>query len=216
MVEELFPALVSPVAEVDMDEGVVPGLHGLLYQLHARLMQALAAFPDVAGGTGTDNILPGSFAAHTPRDDVVERQFAGREMLAAVLASVPVAGENITAVEFDLGSGQAVVEKQPDNPRHGHMEIDGGYPVVPVRLEIASELAYLAPALEIVVGILALFERDHLGKVSEQQRECPLDPYYPDRHVMLVQNKNITVQTGMIFSSNHNSHTVLIAIRSRW
>jgi len=73
MVEELFPALVSPVAEVDMDEGVVAGLYGLLYQLHTRLMQALAAFLHIAGRTGTDNVLPGGFAAHTPRDDVVER-----------------------------------------------------------------------------------------------------------------------------------------------
>ena len=30
MVEELFPAFVSVVAEVDVDEGVVPGLYGLL------------------------------------------------------------------------------------------------------------------------------------------------------------------------------------------
>ena len=30
VVEELFPAFVSLVAEMDVDEGIVPGLDGLL------------------------------------------------------------------------------------------------------------------------------------------------------------------------------------------
>ena len=35
VVEELFPAFVSVVAEVEVDEGVVPGLDGLLDEHHA-------------------------------------------------------------------------------------------------------------------------------------------------------------------------------------
>ena len=34
MVEELFPASVSVVAEVDVDERVVPGLDGLFNEFH--------------------------------------------------------------------------------------------------------------------------------------------------------------------------------------
>ena len=37
VVEELFPAFVSVVAEVDVDEGVVPGLDGLFDELHAGM-----------------------------------------------------------------------------------------------------------------------------------------------------------------------------------
>jgi len=37
MVEELFPAFVSVVAEVDVDEGVVAGLDGLLDERHAGM-----------------------------------------------------------------------------------------------------------------------------------------------------------------------------------
>ncbi len=204
VVEELFPASVSLIAEVDVDERVVPGFDWFFYQLHAGMVWTLAALLYVAGRTGTDDVLPCGLAAHASRDDVVQRQLTGREMLAAVLAPVLVAGENVTAVEFDLGSRQAVVKQQPDNPGHRHIKINRPDPFVPVRLKIASELAHLAPAMEIVIRISALLQRDHFGKIPEQQRKRPLDPYYPYSHVMLVQYKNITVQTGMIFSSNHS------------
>jgi len=38
VVEELFPAFVSVVAEVDVDEGVVPGLDGLFDECHAGML----------------------------------------------------------------------------------------------------------------------------------------------------------------------------------
>jgi len=47
------------------------------------------------------------------------------------------------------------------------MEIYGGYPVVSIRLEITPKLAYLAPALEIVVGISVFLEGYDLGKLAK-------------------------------------------------
>ena len=73
MVEELFPASVSLVAEVDVDERVVSGPDGFLDELHGGVLGRSAAFFDVAGRTRTDDILPDGFSAQTPRDDVVER-----------------------------------------------------------------------------------------------------------------------------------------------
>ena len=73
MVEELFPAFVSVVAEVDVDEGVVAGLDGLLDERHSGMFYGLAAFFDVTGRTGTNDIFPGCFAAQASRDYVVER-----------------------------------------------------------------------------------------------------------------------------------------------
>ena len=89
-------------------------------------------------------------------------------MFAAILAFVLVAGEDVPAVEFDVGPRQAVVKEQPDNSRYGDMEIHGRDPIVPIRLEIPTELADLAPALEIIVGIPTLLKRDHLGQIAEQ------------------------------------------------
>ena len=73
MVEELFPASVSVVAEVYVDEGVVPGLDGLFNEFHVGMFYGMAAFFDVAGRTGTNDVFPGCFAALAARDYVVER-----------------------------------------------------------------------------------------------------------------------------------------------
>ncbi len=73
MVEELLPASVSVVAEVDVDKRVVPGPDGLTNKLHAGVLWSSAAFFYVALGAGAHYISPDRFAAHTPGDDVVER-----------------------------------------------------------------------------------------------------------------------------------------------
>ena len=119
------------------------------------------------------------------------------------MANVLVAGEDVAAVELYLVSRQAVVEQQPDYARHRDMEIYRRDPVVPVRLEIAPELADLAPAIEIVIGISALLERNDLGEISEQQGEGPSDADYVDRHIMPVEHKNVTVQAGLMLLRYH-------------
>ncbi len=73
MVEELFPASVSVVAEVDVDERVVAGLDGLFDEFHAGMFYGLAAFFDVTGRAGTNDVFPGCFTAQAARDYVVER-----------------------------------------------------------------------------------------------------------------------------------------------
>jgi len=58
VVEELLPASVSVVAEVDMEERVVPGLNGLSDKLHPGAFWSSAAFFDVAGCAGAHDIFP--------------------------------------------------------------------------------------------------------------------------------------------------------------
>jgi hypothetical protein len=73
VVEELFPASVAVVAEVDVDERVVSGLDGFSCKLHPGMLWNLAAFLDVTRRAGAHYIFPYCFAAHSPRDNVVER-----------------------------------------------------------------------------------------------------------------------------------------------
>ena len=62
-----------------------------------------------------------------------------------------------------------------------------------VRFEIASETAYIAPALEVVVRVDTVIAVNNFGEVPEEQRERSPGTNYSDRHVMPVQNKNIAV-----------------------
>ena len=73
MVEELLPASVSVVAEVDVYERIVPGPDGFLNKLHPGVFGSSTSFFNVAGCAGTNNIFPDSFTSHTPWYDVVER-----------------------------------------------------------------------------------------------------------------------------------------------
>ena len=73
MVEELFPAFISVMAEVDMGHRIVPGFYGLFGQLHPGGFWCLAALFDVTRRACTDDIFPGCFATQAARDDVVER-----------------------------------------------------------------------------------------------------------------------------------------------
>jgi len=205
VVEELFPTLVSVVPEMDVGERVVSGFGGLFDQLHAGVFRAPTALPDVAGRAGTDDIFPDRLAANTSRDYVIERQFTGWEAFAAVLADVLVAGEDVAAVELHVVSRQAVVKQQPDYARHGDIEAYRRDPIVPVRLEVTSQLAELALAVKIVIGISALLERNNLGEIAEQQGKGTPDTDYADRHVMPVKHKNVAVQTGVMFSKSHRS-----------
>ena len=72
MVEELLPASVAMVAEVDVDERIVSRLDGFFNELHAGVFGYAAALPDVACGTGANDVLPGGFSAQRPGDYMVE------------------------------------------------------------------------------------------------------------------------------------------------
>lgn len=73
MVEELFPAFVAVVAQMNVDEGVVSGSGGFFDQTHAGVLRGSAALPDVAGRAGADDVFPDCLAADAARDHVVER-----------------------------------------------------------------------------------------------------------------------------------------------
>ena len=147
MVEELFPASVAFVGQVDMDNRVAAGLDGFSNQHHAGLCGGAAAFFDIAFQTCADDITPYRQSAQSAGDYMVQGQLRRGEAFAAVLAVVAVAGEQVAAVEFDGFVRDAVVAQQPDHTRHGNMEVDSGYPVVLVGFKGASCFAQLDPVV---------------------------------------------------------------------
>ena len=76
-----------------------------------------------------------------------------------------------------------------------NVEVDGGDPVVPIRLELPPELADLAPTLEIIVRVGALLETDHLRQLAAQQGERSFGANDTDGHVVLVKHQDTAIQT---------------------
>ena len=72
MVEELFPASVAIVTEMDVDEGIAAGPDRLFNEFHVGFLWRSAALFNVACGAGAHDIAPGGFSAQRPGDDVVE------------------------------------------------------------------------------------------------------------------------------------------------
>lgn len=188
VVEELLPGAVSLVAQVEVEHGAVLGLDGLLNQEHARLLGSPAAFPGVAARAGAYDVLPGRLAAQASGDHVVQREFRHREAFAAVLAVILVPGEDVAAVEFHVAAGQAIVEKEANDPRHRDVKVHRGNPVVGVGLELVAGLADLDPALEIVVRVGVLLDGNHLGQIAAQKGKRPPNADNTDGHVVLVEH----------------------------
>lgn len=72
MVEELLPAVVALMSEVNMDKRIAFWLDRFLYKRKAGLFGGSAAFFHIAFGAGTNHISPDWFAAHTPGNNVVK------------------------------------------------------------------------------------------------------------------------------------------------
>ncbi len=99
LVNEVFPALVSRIAEFQRKERASPRSHRLPNQLHPRFVGGSPTLSDIAGHAGADDVFPTRCATSTPRHNMVQRQFAHRKLLSAILTTVPIAGEDVATIE---------------------------------------------------------------------------------------------------------------------
>jgi len=153
---------------VQVDQRVPPGPCGPSDQGHVGLFWCATSFLGIAADACADHIFPDGLSSHAPRYHVVYGQLLGREPPAAVLAAVLVPGKDVAPVELDLVGRQTVIEEQPDDLRDSDIKVHGCDPVIAVWFELSLELTYLAPALEIVVGVGPVLFGDHLCQLPKQ------------------------------------------------
>lgn len=147
MVQELLPASVAFVGQMDVDDRVVFGFYRFPDEFHPCLCGGTPTFFDIAFQTCADDIAPCGSTTDSAGDDMVQRQFSRGKPFAAILAMVAVPGEQVVAVEFDPLVRDAVISQQPNHTRHGNMKINCGYPVVLVGLKSAFGFAQLDPTV---------------------------------------------------------------------
>src|SRR6185369_18098552 len=101
LIKQILPPRVVRAAEVADDLAVDVRVERLraLEQPHARFVRRAVAFAVVARPAAGDEVLPSRGAAPRARYDVVERQILRRRRVAAVLARVVVAQEDVLSRE---------------------------------------------------------------------------------------------------------------------
>jgi len=166
MIEEGFPGLIFGAREFLSDDGTAAWFFRPANQSHAGLFRGASAFADVAFEAATDDIFPSTLAALAARDDMVEAEFVGGELAAAILALIVVAGEDVASVELDRLPRQPIVEQQSNDARDLDFTARRAHPVVFLFAKVPSTvLAHFAPGLEIVRDELTVLEVDHFGKI---------------------------------------------------
>jgi hypothetical protein len=124
-VDEMFPAIVFLEAEVDLHEWAPLRPLRLANQVDTGFLRCAIGFARIALDAGANNVLPGGRAAAVARNDVIEIQILSIERLAAVLAHIFVALENVMPGELDFFLWQVVIDHQQNDARNADAERDG-------------------------------------------------------------------------------------------
>ncbi len=93
--------------------------------LHIGFVRELVAFAAVAGMAAGDEVLPGGEAAARAGNHMVQREFAGGESGAAILAGVAVAQQNVFSRQSARLVRNAAILQQPDDRGHAHGHAGG-------------------------------------------------------------------------------------------
>ena len=125
---------------------------------------------------------------------MIEAQLKGRKVAAAVLAAIPVSGEDAATIQMEFLPGRPVEREQTDDPGNPKLEIHRPNPVLLRLLAIGTQLADLAPGLEIMIGKPSFFKVDYLDQIAEQQPERPADVDHVDGHVEPIEHQHAGLQ----------------------
>ena len=116
---------------------------------------------------------------------------------------IAVAGEDVAAIEANGAAGEPVVLQQPNHARHEQAEVDRVDPVAMRRLEFFAQLADFSPRLEVVIGVLAFLDVDHLGQFADQETKGPAYIDDVNRHVLAVKHQHARCESAARSDARH-------------
>lgn len=158
-------------------------------QRHLRFLRKPVALARVTRDARTNDILPRRRAAAIARQDVIEVQLNAIENVAAILAGVLVALENVVPGELHFLLRQPIEEQKNDHARDANLPRNGGYDFV-----LRRGRREIAPALEIMRQKIVRFIRGNdLGVAGINQRERAPRRADVDRLPEAIQHQNLTI-----------------------
>ncbi len=159
-------------------------------QSHLRFLRKPVALARVTRDARANDVLPCGRAAAIARHDVIEVQLNAIENIAAILAGVLVALENVVPGELHFLLRQPIEEQKNDHARDANLPRNGGYDFV-----FRRRCREIAPALEIVrQKIVRVIGGNDLGVSSIDERERASRRADVGRLPEAIQHQNLTIQ----------------------
>ena len=185
----MAPAFVLLRRECDLHKWAPLRALRFANQTHLRFPRQTVALARIARDTGANHVLPGGESASVARHDVIEIQVVPLKNLAAVLAGVLVALENIVPREFHFLFRQPIEEEQYDHTRHPNLPRNrrddfvigrGGGEVAPTVEVMGKEIVF------VIGGNHVSMSRIHQCKRAPRRADV-------DRLPEAIQHQNLTV-----------------------
>ena len=104
-----------------------------------------------------------------------------------------VAGKESFSVETDGRFRDAIVENESDDSRYLQLS-RRGFDVIFAQLFFHRvQVGKLAPVFEVVVDVLIVLDRDHLGTATVQERHGTTHIDHTDGHIKSIQNQHTAI-----------------------
>ena len=188
-IDEVFPEVVLRRGKRDLDKRPPLGPLRFTDQAHVRFARKAVALARIAGDAGADHILPCRCSPAIARHNVIQIQFAAIKGVAAVLAGVLVALENVVTRKLHFLFRQPIKHQQNDYTRDTNLKRNRRDHLVVGRVR-----RQIAPALEVVrQKIVRLVGRDNLGVARIHQRESTAGGADVHRLPEAVEHQDLTV-----------------------
>ena len=120
----MFPTVVLVEAEINLHERTPLGSLRFLHQMQASLLRSAVRFARITRDAGADNVFPRRRTAAITGNDVIQVQVFAIKQMAAVLAGVAVAVEDVVARELHLLFWHVVIREQQDDAREADAKRD--------------------------------------------------------------------------------------------
>ena len=191
--QEGFPRTVTRILQRHCDPWVGRWSDRVAQEFHAGLGGCSPTLFAVATHTRANDIFPSRLATLGAGHDVVEAQLAQGSGLTAILAAMGVAGKERFSVETDSRFRDAIVENESDDS--GYLQFPRrGFDVIFAELFFHRvQVGKLAPIFEVVVDVLIVLDRDHLGAATVQERHGTTHVDHTDGHIKSIQNQHTAI-----------------------
>jgi hypothetical protein len=121
---------------------------------------------------------------------MVHAQLLRRRGPAAILALVPIPGENVSAIKPQGMLGDAIVPQQANHAGNLNLKTDAADPIILRSSLVGPQFTDLEPRRKVVIRVLALLDVEHFRQLPTQQPERASNVHHVNGGIVSVQDQD--------------------------